>query len=70
MTLLLTWVLNLYSVAIVIGIEEIFDPSRPNFMDAIIGATIYRLWLYLGFGIIHGLIGGIFLRIDLKNNLE
>ncbi|MGM1057471.1 MAG: hypothetical protein ACQEWG_16415 [Bacteroidota bacterium] len=64
--ILLTWVLILYFKAAIVGIVTSIDQFK--FLDSIIGFTIYQLWIFLGLGIIHGVIGGIFLSIDLKKN--
>ena len=69
LTILITWILILYAKAAVVGIVDSIERSKFKFVDSLSGATIYQLWFYLGVGIIHGIIGGIFLRIDLKNNL-
>ncbi|MFN4764112.1 hypothetical protein ACKGJN_13365 [Gillisia sp. Q332] len=66
--ILLTWVLILYFKAAIVGIVTSIDQVQFKFLDSIIGFTIYQLWIFLGLGIIHGVIGGIFLSIDLKKN--
>jgi len=69
LTILMTWILALYVKASTVGIVASIEQSRPEFINSIIGFTIYQLWIYIGFGIIHGTIGGIFLKIDLRRNL-
>ena len=69
LTILITWILILYAKAIAVGIVTSIEKAEFRFVDSLIGFTIYQLWIYLGLGIIHGIIGGIFLRIDLKKNL-
>ena len=60
----------LYAKAATVGIVDSIEQARPKFLDSIMSFTIYQLLFYLGLGIIHGLIGGIFLKIDLKKNIE
>jgi len=62
----LTWIFLLYSIALIMGIIITIEYGRERILESIAGATIYRLWLYGGLGIIHGLTGGILLAIDLK----
>ena len=66
--ILLTWVLILYFKAAIVGIVASIDQAHFKFLDSIIGFTIYQLWIFLGLGIIHSVIGGIFLSNDLKKN--
>lgn len=66
----MTWILTLYSKAIVIGVYSTFEKGQGGILEAIAGYTIYQLWIYGGLGLIHGLLGGIFLNYDLKKNLE
>ena len=66
--ILLTWVLILYFKAVVFGIVASIEQTQFKFFDSIIGFTIYQLWIFLGLGIIHGVIGGIFLSVDLKKS--
>ena len=69
LTILITWILVLYVKASTVGIVASIEQSRPEFIKSIIGFTVYQLWIYIGFGIIHGIIGGIFLKTDLNRNL-
>ena len=69
LTILFTWILILYAKAIAVGIISSIEKTEFRLVDSLIGFTIYQLWIYLGLGIIHGIIGAIFLRIDLKKNL-
>lgn len=62
----LTWILTLYSKAIIIGIVESFEFGRLKVLDSIVGYTIYQLWIYSGLGILHGLLSGFLLSKDLK----
>lgn len=62
----LTWIMTLYSKAIIIGIVESFEFGRERVLESIAGYTIYQLWIYGGLGILHGLLGGILLAKDLK----
>tara|TARA_Y100000589_G_scaffold322241_1_gene354852 strand:- start:1811 stop:2224 length:414 start_codon:yes stop_codon:yes gene_type:complete len=70
LTLGMTWVLILYSKAIILGIVRTIEIGQLELFDSIIGYSIYQLWLFLGLGIINGIIGGIFLKIDLIKNLN
>jgi hypothetical protein len=70
LTILSTWILVLYSKAATVGFFDSLEKGQSKFIDAIIGFTIYQLWIFIGIGIIHGLIGGVFLKMDLKKNLE
>lgn len=62
----LTWIMTLYSKAIIIGIVESFEFGRERVLESIAGYTIYQLWIYGGLGILHGLLGGILLAKVLK----
>lgn len=68
--LFLTWILTLYSKAIVMGLYSTFEKGQERILEAIVGYTIYQLWIYGGLGFVHGLLGGILLNYDLKKNLE
>ena len=68
--LFMTWILTLYSKAVVMGLYATFEKGQEQVLEAIAGYTIYQLWIYGGLGLIHGLLGGILLNYDLKNNLE
>lgn len=52
------------------GLYSTIEKGQGRILDAIAGYTIYQLWIYGGLGLIHGLLGGIFLNYDLKKNLE
>ena len=62
----LTWILVLYSKALIIGIVESFEFGRERILESIAGFTIYQLWIYGGLGILHGLLGGVLLAKELK----
>jgi len=64
--ILQTWIMTLYSKAIIIGIVESFEFGCETVLESIAGYTIYQLWIYGGLGILHGLLGGILLAVDLK----
>lgn len=66
LTIFLTWIMTLYSKAIIIGIVESFEFGRERVLESIAGYTIYQLWIYGGLGILHGLLGGILLAKVLK----
>jgi uncharacterized membrane-anchored protein YhcB (DUF1043 family) len=70
LTLMMTWVFVLYFKAATVGIFESIERQQAEFFDALIGFTMYQLWIYVLIGIIHGLLGGLFLSIDLKKNLK
>jgi hypothetical protein len=65
-----SWTIAFLSTAIIEGVFETIRNKRFEILDALEGYAIYRLWVYWGIAIIHGLTGGIFLAIDLKNNLK
>jgi hypothetical protein len=69
-SILVTWILTFYIKVMTVGIIDTIIKGRPEFIDSIIGFTIYQLWIYIGLVDFHGLIGGIFLKIDLKYNIE
>ena len=68
--LFVTWILILYLKATVIGLTNTIESGREKILESIAGYTIYQLWIYGGLGLIHGLLGGIILNLDLKKNLE
>ncbi len=70
LAIFITWIMTLYSKAIVIGIVESFEFKHERVLESIVGYTFYQLWIYSGLGIIHGLIGGIFLSKDLKKLIK
>lgn len=65
--LFISWLLLLYSKALVIGILDTLKTGRMEIIESIIGYTIYQLWIYSIFGITHGIFGGYFLAKELKN---
>lgn len=70
LTITMTWILVLYVKAAAVGIIASIENGQSEFIDSLIGFTIYQLWVYLGLGFIHGIISGIFLTIDLKKNIK
>lgn len=64
--LFMTYILTLYSKAIVMGLYETIESGQESILEAIAGYTIYQLWIYSGLGLIHGLLGGILLNYDLS----
>ena len=62
----LTWIMTLYSKAIIIGIVGSFEFGHERVLESIAGFTIYQLWIYGGLGILHGLLGGVLLAKELK----
>ncbi len=65
-----SWILILYFKALVIGIINSFEFERIRILESLAGYSIYQLWIYGIFGIIHGIVGGYFLSKELKNNEE
>ncbi|MCB4797369.1 hypothetical protein [Neotamlana laminarinivorans] len=65
-----SWILILYFKALVIGIINSFEFERIQILESLLGYSIYQLWIYGIFGIIHGIVGGYFLSKELKNNEE
>jgi hypothetical protein len=68
--LFVSWILILYFKALVIGIINSFEFERIRILESLSGYSIYQLWIYGTFGIIHGIVGGYFLSAELKNNEE
>lgn len=66
----LSWVLILYFKAFLIGIIDSIQSGEEKILESIVGFTIYQLWIFIGLGIINGLLGGIFLGNELKRNLK
>ncbi|MFY7669619.1 hypothetical protein ACOSP6_00890 [Tenacibaculum sp. MEBiC06402] len=65
-----SWILILYFKALVIGIINSFEFERIRILESLAGYSIYQLWIYGIFGIIHGIVGGYFLSKELRNNEE
>jgi len=65
-----SWTIAFLATAISEGVLETIINKRFEIFETLEGYVIYRLWFYWGVAIIHGLTGGIFLAIDLKNNLK
>jgi|TARA_B110000967_G_C18722396_1_gene478340 hypothetical protein len=66
----MTWILTLYTKALTVGLFSTIESGQEKILESIAGYTIYQLWIYGGLGLIHGLLGGILLNLDLKKNLE
>ncbi|MEA1787747.1 hypothetical protein U1E44_16745 [Arenibacter sp. GZD96] len=66
----MTWILTLYSKAFILGLYSTFEKGQASILESIAGYSIYQLWIYGGLGLIHGLLGGILLKYDLKKNVE
>lgn len=65
-----SWTIAFLSTAISEGILGTIRNRRFEILDALVGYGIYQLWFYWLIGLIHGLIGGLFLAINfnkLKN---
>jgi len=62
----LTWVLILYSKAFAMGLIDTIGSGSEKILESIVGYTIYQLWIYVGLGVIHGILGGFFLANELK----
>jgi hypothetical protein len=65
----MTWILTLYTKALTVGLFSTIESGQEKILESIAGYTIYQLWIYGGLGLIHGLLGGILLNLDLKKNL-
>ena len=65
-----SWTILFLSTAVSEGLLSSLKNHRFEIFDAIEGYAIYQLWFYWGVAIIHGLTGGVFLALDLKNNLK
>ena len=64
------WLVLILVTSILEGVNSSIRSGRFEVLDSVVGFVIYRLWVYLGLGIIHALIGGIFMAFDLKNSLK
>lgn len=64
--LFISWLFSLYTKALVLGILASIESGKIKIIEAIMGYTIYQLWIYLIFGIIHGVLGGYFLAKELR----
>jgi len=64
------WTVLFLGTALFVGFDESIRNGRFEIWDTLKGYTIYRLWVYLGIGIIHGLTGGPFLTLDLNRHLK
>ena len=64
------WTVLFLGTALFVGFDESIRNGRFEIWDTLMGYTIYRLWVYLGIGIIHGLTGGPFLTMDLNRQLK
>lgn len=62
----MSWIFNLYAKALAMGVLLTIENGQERILNSIFGYTIYQLWLYGGLGLIHGLLGGILLKSDLK----
>ncbi len=67
LALFTSWILILYFKALVIGIISSFEFGQFRVLESLAGYSIYQLWIYGIFGIIHGIVGGYFLSKELKN---
>jgi hypothetical protein len=65
-----TWILLLYTKALVVGIISTFKTGEFEIIESLIGYSVYQLWIYAGIGLIHGVFGAIFLGMELKRNLN
>ena len=65
-----SWTILFLLTAISDGLESSIKEKRFEIINSIEGYAIYRLWAYWGVAIIHGLIGGSFLAVDLKRQLK
>lgn len=65
-----SWILLLYFKAFGIGIIDSFESGRMRILESLTGYTIYQLWIYAIFGILHGIVGGVFLGKELKSQKE
>ncbi|MFV0146348.1 hypothetical protein OBJ96_13305 [Empedobacter falsenii] len=68
LALFASWILILYSKALVVGIISSFEFGQARVLESLVGYSIYQLWIYGIFGIIHGIFGGYFLSRELKES--
>ena len=61
-----SWIFILYFKALIIGIISSFEFEAIRILESLAGYSIYQLWIYGIFGIIHGIFGGYFLSKELK----
>jgi H+/Cl- antiporter ClcA len=66
----MTWILIFITKAVTISIGGSIEDEISDLPESLTGFNVNQIWNYLVIGIIHGLIGGLFLKIDLKKNLE
>ena len=64
--LVLTWIIGFYFGVLVSAVEATFSSDDLGFIDILIAATINTLWIFAIIGLIHGILGGIFLTKRLK----
>ena len=64
--ILFIWLTLFISITLLEGITALVRIGKNVILDAFEGYIVYQLWVYLGLGIFHALIGGIFLAIDLR----
>ena len=64
--ILITWFTLFFSTTLLEGINASAKSGKNEIFDVFEGFIIYRLWVYIGIGTIHALIGGIFLAMDLR----
>jgi hypothetical protein len=65
--ILTVWLMLFLTTAIIDGLFASLKSGQFEILDYLEGYVIYRLWVYLGLGVLHGLIGGLFLSLDLKS---
>jgi hypothetical protein len=70
LTIFMTWILIFITKAVTISIGGSIEDEISDLPESLTGFNVNQIWNYLVIGIIHGLIGGLFLKIDLKKNLE
>jgi hypothetical protein len=64
--ILFMWTMLFFVTAIFDGVYGSIKSGQFEIIDYLEGYVIYRLWVYIALGVIHALIGGIFLSHDLK----
>jgi H+/Cl- antiporter ClcA len=70
LTIFISWIFIFLAKALTVGLVGSIEDEISELHKSLVGFSIYQLWFYLIIGTVHGLIGGLFLKIDLKKNLE
>lgn len=64
--ILTIWLTLFLSTTLLEGINASTKSGKNEILYFFEGFLVYRLWVYLGLGLIHASIGGVFLAMDLQ----